>query len=200
MRYDPTKHHRRSIRLPGYDYGQATAYFVTICTQNRECVFGEVINGQVVLSEAGELAREEWLRSADIRSEIELDAFVVMPNHLHGIVVTRDVGAHGRAPLPLAPHRPPRSLGSFVAGFKSAVTKRINEIRDAPGVPVWQRNYYEHVIRDEDDLDRVRRYIAENPLRWEEDPENPSEARPVGGDGRLGDHGGSPLRPDGGSP
>jgi REP element-mobilizing transposase RayT len=97
----------------------------------------------------------------------------VMPNHVHGIVVIRDVGAHGRAPLPSPPHRLPCSLGSFVAGFKSAATKRINAIRRTPGLPVWQRNYYEHVIRDEDDLDRVRRYIAENPLRWEEDQKNP---------------------------
>ena len=201
MRYDPTKHHRRSIRMSGYDYAEEGAYFVTVVTHQRECLFGGIADGEMRVDGYGEVVRDEWLRSVQIRREIELDAFVVMPNHLHGIVVIRDVGAHGRAPLPpLAPHRPPRSLGSFVAGFKSAVTKRINEIRDAPGVPVWQRNYYEHVIRDEDDLDRVRRYIAENPLRWSEDPENPLEARPVGGDGRLGDHRGSPLRPDGGSP
>ena len=190
MRYDPTKHHRRSIRLLGYDYRQAGAYFVTTVCKDRELVLED--------ERFRTIAEETWLWLAERYEYVDLDEYVVMPNHLHGIVVIRDVGAHGRAPLPLAPHRPPRSLGSFVAGFKSAVTKRINEIRDAPGVPVWQRNYYEHVIRDEDDLDRVRRYIAENPLRWEEDPENPSEARPVGGDGRLGDHGGSPLRPDGG--
>ena len=200
MRYDPTKHHRRSIRLREYDYGQAGAYFVTVCTQDRECLFGEVVDGGMVLNAPGKVVAAVWLRSAVIRGEIELDVFVVMPNHLHGIVVIRDVGAHGRAPVPTALRRSPRSLGSFIAGFKSAATKRINEIRGTSGTPVWQRNYYEHVIRDEDDLARVRRYIAENPLRWSEDPENPLEARPVGGDGRLGDHRGSPLRPDGGSP
>ena len=185
MRYDPTKHHRRSIRMSGYDYAEEGAYFVTVVTHQRECLFGGIADGEMRIDRYGEVVRDEWLRSVQIRREIDLDVFVVMPNHLHGIVVIRDVGAHGRAPLPLAPHRPPRSLGSFVAGFKSAVTKRINEIRDAPGVPVWQRNYYEHVIRDEDDLYRVRRYIAENPLRWDEDPENPNAA---------GAHGRAPLR------
>jgi REP element-mobilizing transposase RayT len=192
MTYDPAKHHRRSIRLPAYDYAQAGAYFVTLVAHARECLFGQVVGGQTRLSMPGEVVAAQWLRSARIRGEIELDAFVVMPNHVHGIVVIRDVGAHSRAPLPSPPHRPPRSLGSFVAGFKSAATKRINAIRSTLGLPVWQRNYYEHVIRDEDDLDRVRRYIAENALRWEEDPENPAAARPVG------DHRGPPLRPNGG--
>ena len=174
MTYDPATHNRRSIRLREYDYAQAGAYFVTICTQHRECLFGEIVDGRARLNAPGEVVAAEWSRSARIRREIELDSFVVMPNHVHGIVVIRDVGAHGRAPLlPSPPYRPPRSLGSFVAGFKSAATKRINAIRGTPGLPVWQRNYYEHVIRNEDDLDRVRRYIAENPLRWEEDPENP---------------------------
>ena len=192
MRYDPTKHHRRSIRLSGYDYAEEGAYFVTVVTHQRECLFGGIADGEMRIDRYGEVVRDEWLRSVQIRREIELDAFVVMPNHLHGIVVIRDVGAHGRAPLPLAPHRPPRSLGSFVAGFKSAVTKRINRIRGTPGLPVWQRNYYEHIVRDERELDRVRQYIAENPLRWDQDPENPAMAR------TAGDHRGSPLRPNGG--
>ena len=194
MRYDPTKHHRRSIRLSGYDYAKEGAYFVTIVTHQHECLFGGIADGEMRVDGYGEVVRDEWLRSVQIRREIELDAFVVMPNHVQGIVVIRDVGAHGRAPLPSPPHRPPRSLASFVAGFKSVSTKRINAIRGTPGVPVWQRNYYEHVIRDDDDLGRVRRYIAENPLRWDEDPENPA----VGDHGRQGEHGGSPLRSDGG--
>ena len=185
MTYGPAKHHRRSIRLREYDYAQAGAYFVTLVAHARECLFGRVVEGQTHLSMPGEVVAAEWLRSARIRGEIELDAFVVMPNHVHGIVVIRDVGAHGRAPLPTALRRSPRSLGSFIAGFKSAATKRINAIRGTPGVPVWQRNYYEHVIRDDDDLGRVRRYIAENPLRWDEDPENPNAA---------GAHGRAPLR------
>ena len=202
-KYDPTRHHRRSIRLRGYDYAQPGGYFVTICTYNREPLFGHVENGEMVLNEYGEMVRDEWFRSAEIRGEIELfpDEFVVMPNHIHGIVwiVKTDepagygenarptVGAHGRAPtvvratgrspLQIPPARPrgpaARSLGSFVAGLKSAVTKRINEIRGTPGAPVWQRNYYEHVIRNDDALNRIRAYIETNPLRWMLDRENP---------------------------
>jgi REP element-mobilizing transposase RayT len=151
---------------------------VTICAHSQECLFGEIIDGEMRLNAYGEVVEEEWLRSAEIRSEIELDAFVVMPNHLHGIVIIMDhihlqsdpmVGAHGRAPL----RREPRSLGSFIAGFKSAVTKRINSLRGTPGAPVWQRNYYEHIIRDEHDLACIREYIATNPLRWDQDTENP---------------------------
>jgi len=178
MTYDPTRHHRRSIRLPAYDYAQPGAYFLTVVAHQRQCLFGEIVDGQVLASPCGEAVVQEWLRSTQIRREIQLDAFVVMPNHIHGIVIIGEpivVGAHGRAPLlhraPL--HRPPRSVGSFVAGFKSAVAKRINELRGTPGLPVWQRSYYEHIIRDEEELNRVRQYIADNPARWQQDPENP---------------------------
>ena len=143
MTYDPTRYHRRSIRLPDYDYAQAGAYFVTMVTHQGQCLFGEIIGGQMRLATYGQVVSEQWLRSALIRGEIELDAFIVMPNHIHGIVIIRAqpmgagahgrLGAHGRAPLP---YRPPRSLGSLVAGFKSAATKRINEIRGTLGLPV----------------------------------------------------------------
>ncbi len=171
MRFNLDRHHRRSIRLPGYDYSQPGAYFVTIVTQAREALFGEVVEGQMLLSTYGEIVQGEWLRTSQIRREIEQDEFIVMPNHLHGIVVIREgepVGAHGHAPL----HRAPRSLGTLVGGFKSAVTRRINEIRHTPRVLVWQRNYYEHVIRGERDLAAVRQYIADNPAKWARDPEN----------------------------
>ena len=168
------RRHRRSIRLTGYDYAQAGAYFITICTQDRECLFGEVVDGEMHMNAAGKIVYEEWLRTEAIRSEVKLDVFQVMPNHIHGIVfITGDrvdhVGAHGRAPL----RRAPKSLGSLVAGFKSTVTKRINQMRCTPGQPVWQRNYYEHVIRNERELDAVRQYIVDNPARWPEDRENP---------------------------
>ena len=177
MRYDPGKHHRRSIRLKGYDYSQAGAYFVTICTYDRVCLFGEIVDGEMVLNDSGRIVVNEWARTAQIRDEIELDEFVVMPNHVHGIiwiVGQHDipkivVGAHRGAPL----HRAPRSLGSLIAGFKSTITKRINQDRGTPGAPVWQRNYYEHIIRDEESLNRIRQYIAGNPLRWHLDRENP---------------------------
>jgi putative transposase len=185
MYYDPTRHHRRSIRLPAYDYTQPGGYFVTVVTHQRQCLFGEIVDGQVLVNGYGEAIREEWLWSARIRPEIRLDAFVVMPNHIHGIVIMGEpiVGAHGRAPLQRAPlrrvplHRAPRSIGSFIAGFKSAVTRRINEIRGTPGLPLWQRNYYEHIIRDEEELNRIRQYIIDNPSRWEDDAENPDVRR-----------------------
>jgi len=184
MPYDPFKHHRRSIRLRGYDYTQAGAYFVTIVARNRECLFGAVVDGVMHVNACGEIVVEEWLRSAEIRKEIELDEWVVMPNHLHGIVVivsdgdvaVPDVGAHGRAPLQVSPmplYCPAKSLGSFIAGFKSAVTKRINETRGTPGIPVWHRNYFEHIIRNEKSLNAIRAYIVGNPANWAHDEENP---------------------------
>jgi len=180
MTYDPTRHHRRSIRLPAYDYAQDGAYFLTVVTHQRQCLFGEIVDGEVLVSAYGEAVAQEWLRSTQMRHEIQLDAFVVMPNHIHGIAIIggQTVGAHGRAPLHRAPlHRSPRSIGSFVAGFKSAVTRRINEMRGTRGLPVWQRNYYEHIIRDEEQLNRVRQYVIDNPLRWEDDVENPDVRR-----------------------
>jgi REP element-mobilizing transposase RayT len=144
---------------------QAGAYFVTVCTRDREPLFGEIVDGAMRLNEYGQVVHREWIRSAEIRDEIDLDAFVVMPNHLHGIVVIQDggttfrsagVGAHGRAPLrespsqrhPESPHRPPRSLGSLIAGFKSAAAKRINAMRGTPGMPVWQRNLPREITND----------------------------------------------------
>jgi putative transposase len=175
---------RRSIRLPGYDYTSSGAYFITICTHRGELRFGEIVDGGVVLNDHGQAAHEEWLASEQIRQEIELDVFVIMPNHLHGIVWIRktddepEVGAqgvgvhekaHGRAPL----RRPPPSLGSFVAGYKSAVTARINRMRGTPGTPVWQRNYWEHIIRDDVSLNEIRAYIESNPVRWDRDQLHP---------------------------
>ena len=167
---------RRSIRLQNHDYSQPGAYFVTICTYERECLFGHIQDGAINYTIFGEIVCQEWSRSETIRQEIHIDVYVVMPNHIHGIVVITHsdgiVGAHGRAPL----HRSPRSLGSFIAGFKSVVTRRINQTRGTPGSPVWQRNYYEHVIRSEDELLRTRKYILNNPARWFEDPDNPIHA------------------------
>ena len=166
---------RRSVRLAALNYTEPGAYFVTLCTRDRRCVFGEVTLDGLRPTPIGEIVCDEWRRSADLREEIELDAFVVMPNHLHGIVIiTEDLPhnawAHGRAPL----HRPARSLGAFVAGFKASATSRINHLSGTPGSPVWQRNYYEHVVRGDDDLARIREYITDNPGRWAEDPENPT--------------------------
>jgi len=173
MKYDPNKHHRRSIRLWGYDYSQSGAYFITLCTHERRCLFGEIINGQMRLNELGLIVHDEWFHSAKIRGEIELlnDEFVIMPNHIHGIVriLDNNVWATGRSPLqqPRGPLK--KSISSFVAGFKSATTKRINKYQNTPGNPVWQRNYYEHVIRNEKELHDIRAYIFNNPENWETD-------------------------------
>jgi putative transposase len=192
MTYNPDIHHRRSIRLPGYDYAQPGAYFVTICAVQGECLFGEIVDGVMIESVFGLIAREEWFRSAEIRSEIVLnqDEFVVMPNHQHGIVrIVGDVGATGGSPLraaehdvgvadglPLRAQQPgplPHSLGAVMAGYKAVVTKRINQIRGTPGMPVWQRNYWEHVIRNEAEMQRIREYIHTNPARWSDDQLHP---------------------------
>ena len=182
IKIDLEKRRRRSIRLREYDYRQAGVYFITVVTHGREMLFGEIAGGGTRLNEFGRIVEDEWQKSSVIRREIELDVFVVMPNHIHGIVniINPDVGATGRSPLRSGP--PARSLGAFVAGFKSAVTKRLNNLRHTPGVPVWQRNYYEHVIRGDRELLRVREYILNNPLDWEHDRENSSrlvDAKPT---------------------
>jgi putative transposase len=189
MKYDPNIHHRRSIRLPGYDYSQSGAYFVTICAYQRQCLFGDVVDGQIILNQYGAIVADEWQKSSVIRREIELDAWVVMPNHFHGIVIINNpVGANGRSPLhhcyrsPQPGNAPvqmkPKSLSSLMAGFKSITTKKINILRDTPATPLWQRNYYEHIIRDRDAMNKIRQYIINNPVSWKIDqlhPNNPSK-------------------------
>ncbi|NCC26025.1 MAG: transposase [Deltaproteobacteria bacterium] len=162
---------RRSIRLQGYDYSQAGAYFVTICTQNRECLFGEIENGEMRLNDAGRMVADEWLKTAEIRDEIELDEWVVMPNHFHGIVVvTACRGTARRAPTMERFGQPiVGSVPTIIRSFKSAVTKHINELRQTPGMKLWQRNYWEHIVRNEPELNRIREYIHNNPAQWEMD-------------------------------
>ena len=166
---------RRSIRLSDYDYSGSGVYFITICAHERRCLFGAVIAETVRLSPLGRVVEAEWLRSSEIRREIELDSYVVMPNHLHGIVAI-DQSVHIDA---LKPRSRRRSLGSFVNAVKATTTRRINEMRATPGAAVWQRNYYEHIVRSEDELNRIREYIAINPAKWAADRENPV-ARGVG--------------------
>jgi putative transposase len=183
MPYDPRRHHRRSIRLKGYDYTQAGSYFITICTQDRRCLFGEVVNGRMRLNDAGEIVRDEWFRTAALRPHVRLDddEFVAMPNHIHGIVrIVGDVDVRHhteerrrRALVERFGKPVPGSVPTIVRAFKSASTRGINALRDTPGGVVWQRNYYEHVIRDEDALHRIRRYIIANPARWTFDRQNP---------------------------
>jgi putative transposase len=184
MLYDPQRHHRRSIRLRGYDYAGGGAFFITICAYRKEPLFGEVAGGEIRLNAVGEIARDEWYRSAELRPEVLLDAFVVMPNHIHGIIALdgsvageRDGGAGALAPggARRAPLRRPRgSLGAFVAGYKSRVTSRVRALTGDTGKRVWQRNYYEHIIRDGREADEIRLYVVNNVLTWAGDPDNPT--------------------------
>src|SRR4030042_900894 len=163
MTYSPAQRHRRSIRLPAYDYGRTGAYFVTVVCRDRDPLLEDQRFHDVV--------EEAWRWLADWYDFVELDQYVVMPNHFHGIIVIGDPRRGGSRTAPTnGPKR--KTLGRLVGAFKTVSTKRINEMRGTPGLPVWQRNYYEHVIRDEDELNAIRRYIADNPTRWEEDPEN----------------------------
>jgi putative transposase len=178
------KHHRpfggtqgrRSIRLRGYDYTQAGAYFVTVCAYQRQCLFGAAIEGQMALNDMGRTAQACWDEIPAHFPHVELDTFVVMPNHVHGIIVVTDTGRGTacRAPTAESFGKPvPGSLSSIVRSFKSAVTRWIKQWRATPRQPVWQRNYFEHIVRNESTLDRIRDYIETNPARWALDRENP---------------------------
>ena len=170
MSYNPEIHHRHSIRLKEYDYTQSGAYFITICTYNREFLFGNIIDGTMRLNEFGLLVESEWLKTAEIRGNVSLDEYVVMPNHIHGIIIINRRGMGHRAPTKESFGKPlPGSIPTIIRSFESTVTKQINKIRRTPGSPIWQRNYYEHVIRDEEELGAIRRYINENPLNWDLD-------------------------------
>ncbi len=195
MPYDPARNYRRSIRLKGYDYGQVGAYFVTICVYNRECLFGEVRDGTVVPSPFGRLVDDCWSALARHFEDVELDVFVVMPNHVHGIIVIMDGSGEAFAdrfkedgcivPANASPLRsppsPPRgthsgSLGAIIQTFKSVSARRIKRVCPSRNASLWQRNYYERIVRDEDELNDIRRYIIENPLRWELDENNLSRS------------------------
>lgn len=167
---------RRSIRLNGYDYRQSGLYFVTVCTKRHECLFGTVVDGEVILSTIGRIVAEEWQRTAELRENVELDAFVVMPNHIHGIIVIRNNNErafHRNAPT-AADCEPNRtlqagSLGAVIGRFKGKVSRRVHDTPKCRDLTIWQRNYYDHVIRSEKSLQAVRTYIALNPASWTED-------------------------------
>ncbi len=177
------RHHRRSIRLKNYDYSQSGIYFVTICTKNREHIFCSIEKGETKLSEEGIVADKCWMEIPTHFPDVVLHEYVIMPNHIHGIieiknsmnVLDRDardiVGAKNFSPLPppssltnesIRPTGTSRTIGSIVRGFKIGVTKEI-------GYSPWQRNYYEHIIRDYMEYVRIAEYIVQNPLKWEND-------------------------------
>ena len=182
MTYNPTIHRRKSIRLQGYDYSQAGAYFITICTHNRVPLFGEIVDGVMVLNTAGQIVEKCWCAIPEHFPQVTLDEFVVMPNHVHGIIT---VGANNHLPqhylplpsdeTPIQSNEPPRPLqhgtsrtiGSMVRGFKIGVTRWFRANTDIHAV--WQRNYYEHIIRNEDAYLKIAEYIQTNPQRWETD-------------------------------
>ena len=190
--YDPKIHHRRSLRYPGFDYSAKGHYFVTFATRNLERLFGQIDKGKIVLNEFGQIAEEEWLRTAEIRQSLELDSYVIMPNHIHGIIIIKLKGdpAQGKAlsrtgePAGRPGIDPDRHLslsdldnidsfglksgtiGAILGQYKSIVSKRINARRGTAGKQIWHRNYFERIIRDEEELKRIRKYIENNPLEW----------------------------------
>jgi REP element-mobilizing transposase RayT len=163
------KRRKNSNRLPGYDYSLPGAYFVTLVAASRRKLFGQVIEDMMQLNAIGEIVRRHWLATPSLRNEVRLDEFIVMPDHMHAILFIDDLpaglrdpqqeslGAHGGAPL----RRKDRSLGSIIAGFKSASTAEINRTTSGLG-QIWQRNYYDRVIRDEIELEQIREYIYNN--------------------------------------
>jgi putative transposase len=186
MSSQPDMLHRRSIHLKGYDYAQSGAYFVTLCAHQRACLFGEIVVGarravpdlgtpEMILNGFGNIVVLEWLKTATIHSRIELGEFVVMPNHFHGILILHnDTGTARRAPTMERFGKPiAGTVPTIIRSFKSAVTKCANEIRNTPGVSIWQRNYYEHIIRNDADHSNIAEYIVNNPLRWAEDSLHP---------------------------
>jgi len=177
MQFNPEKNHRRSIRLKNYDYASAGAYFVTICTHEKACLLGDIVNGQIQLSVYGRVIEFEWLKTAELRNNIVLDVFVIMPNHVHGMIIITRRGVLRYVPTQSEFRSSSQAIGAIVRGFKSAVTKRINDIRHMLGAPIWQRNYYEHIIRNERELNKIREYIINNPLQWELDKENPKNRK-----------------------
>ena len=179
-----SSNHRRSIRLPGYDYSQAGAYFVTICTYNRRPLFGEIHDGEMHLNSPGRMVSAQWLQLPYRFTDLELGEFVIMPNHIHGILVITGRGEASSEEIsasanmlvtdasPLRPNGTvPGSIGATIQNFKSITSRKINKLSGKSKEPVWQRNYYEHVIRDETDYQAIHDYILSNPLNWEKDEE-----------------------------
>lgn len=159
-KYDPAVHHRRSIRLRGHDYSQRGVYFVTILAKNRRRLFGTVVNGRMALSEAGRIAARCWQEIPKHFPNASLDEWVVMPDHVHGILVIHTEGRGGTIPGKDRPCGTERTIGSMVRGFKIGVTKALGE---SP----WHRNYHEMILRDGRTLEAVRAYIRNNPANWD---------------------------------
>ena len=175
MKYNPDKHHRRSIRIPDFDYSQTGWYFVTICVLDRKYFFGDVVDGRVKLNEYGNIVNNCWNSIPDHFPNVNLDEYIIMPNHVHGIInifLNDDVGIQNVESLRVNKyqHIIPQSVGSIIRGFKTGVTKWFRNNTDI--YIVWQKNYYERIIRNENELNKIRKYIVNNSANWETDKEN----------------------------
>lgn len=181
-KYNPNIHHRRSIRLKGYDYSQAGLYFITICCDNRVCRFGHIENGEMILNELGQMAFDEWCKLSERFPNFELDVFQIMPNHMHGIILLNDVTV-GAGFTPAQNDGQPQNAQSqngqpqgivptvfdIVGAYKSLVTNGCLDIyktKNETMGKLWQRNYHEHIIRDEQSYQRISEYIVNNPAKW----------------------------------
>jgi putative transposase len=184
---DNQMYQRHSIRLKDYDYSLEGAYFVTICANGYKCLFGEIENGKMCLNRFGSIVNEFWVEIPAHFTNVVIDTFVAMPNHLHAIVtIVNDRRGEVTAPTQKGAETAPlrkHTLGQIIAYFKYQTTKSINKIRLTPGNRIWQRNYYEHVIRNENDLNEVRQYVIDNPVQWDMDENNPNQ-QPICNDER----------------
>lgn len=170
MRYDSRIHHRRSIRLREYNYSRPGTYYVTICIQDRLCLLGNVVDEKVELNEAGKMVERIWYELPQFYSGVDIDSVIIMPNHLHGNIVLTGHNVIGTLRL---------SLPDVVHRFKSLTTSNYIKGVDSAGwkpfrIRLWQRNYYEHVVRNDEELNRIRQYMEENPMKWDEDEYNPN--------------------------
>jgi len=157
---------RKNNRLKGFNYSEAGYYFVTICVQDRVCCFGEIIDGEMVLNEFGKIIQKCWLDLPNHYQNSKLDEHIIMPNHFHGILIVERVG-EGLKPSPTKAH----GLPEIIRGFKTFSSRKINDLKQSHFS--WQRSYYDHIIHNDADLDRIREYILNNPKQWELDKENP---------------------------
>jgi putative transposase len=180
MSYNPEHHHRQSVRKPGHDYRSPGLYFITICTKGRKDYFGKIEHGKMKLSPAGYIIRRAWRTTPRIRPYVALDAFTIMPNHIHGIIIirhknngTNPVGIDGNQSLQSHTYGPQsKNLFAIVRGFKSTTSKQINTLWGIERGTIWQSRFHDHVIRNTDGLDRIRWYIRNNPRMWKQDRNN----------------------------
>jgi putative transposase len=167
------KYRNESSRKAGFDYGSEGSFFITFNTIRREPLLGEIRDGKTVLSEFGKIVEAEWLKSFEMRNELNCEAWVIMPDHMHAILTLQRKGEDNAEEKDRkvmntgVAYRPPRSVSSFIACFKAVVTKKINDLRATPAQRVWQPNYHDHIIRNEDEKKRIKKYIENNPSRQE---------------------------------